>query len=1544
MNSSNGSCLVCNDGYYLDSTQKCVEVTTEIENCQSYSSSTSCIQCVSGYVISSNTCVEVVNKIDGCQNYASSTSSTCLQCEDNYVLSIDGSACAFNPSIRHCSNFSYIECLNCSSGFILHLNSYLDDFRTSISANSATLLNSSLYTFLRGSIDQIISTTCLNTQDTNCFEFSSIGVCASCNSGYYLNSSNECVLNPIEPIENCQFYSSLITCAVCDDGYHLDADFTCAQNTTIENCLTFDPSAFSTTCSECSSEYYLSNNVCNLRTNSAIENCTVYSLTEDKCSSCSSTLLTTSDGLKCLPAIENCDSYEESNSGNDVLVCATCQQKYYLSGENNSCVSGTVTNCLIYQTSADVCQTCNDGFYLSESSCVSRSFTIDNCLTYSPTVDDVCSACNDTSILFDINSSCKAIESITNCATYEQYNVCAACISGFYLDDNVCVQIPAEENCLSKTLDECTTCQSGYYLQDGLCYLIPELATSNCATSETTSDSPNSCLGCSKNYVPLQHTNQYLCRNPANVTGTLISNCIKYISDNGVLKCTRCQSTHIVSSDSLSCVLTCAANETVLIGDISYDEVDVYSNVRVDSYKKCYNIENDDHLEGCAMAAIALNSPGNKKTCVKCSDTYIPIQSCPVEIAYFNSANINNVNIGSSYVALECTQNANAKYAPGSSSSVPSNCSYFITDGNDNYYCKRCSFGFTSTVQTENDISFVTCTESVVGCDSTVRYGGTLTNAEWMEEMFGFNISHAYSCHKCSADTQIPFLHLSYQNELMAYALDTDTPSLSATPTEHHITCREPTAAGLQMSESQFTSFPANCALGIYVVDKTKRSDTQLGSSALCLACKNGFKPTYDESEYIITGCEAISNCDTSVTTDGWFNSCMTCQTGYAFQYDLTQYSLDTTTCVATTKTNCFALDSQTTDCAICNKNYVLNYDGVCESLKPDSCTNYVQLLHKRFNSANTYNNLGLAYYYLMDEGCVGCNNDYIMIDEQTTYETCNLSSYIQTGTFPATTVYISNCDSYYLAEGSLYCYSCAAGYIPNDINTKCTISTGLTNCAVTNTAGTTCNICNSTTTLVGLSCVSRSIANCNTYSEGSAALTCVACRDGYVLTNNSCVIGTITNCSVYDQSSGRCTNCNSGYVLVTSSSASQQCMAIPSSLNCATAQLAADNQELVCDTCASGFSFTFNTDDFTENTCVSINVVSNCINYDVADNLNDSTFKCTECSSSYYLSDSVCLSRTVTDGCKTFDLTADKCTACNNNFYLDSSGKCIAFVVGIKGCKKYIDISTCAECSSGYYLSDNSCAKVPTENLITQCVSYSDATTCSTCDDGYVLTSNTCEEAIAQNCATYTDVNNCSTCPTGYYLSIDSTSQVTSCIKGDISNCAEIRPIEPLFCIQCSGAFVLDGSGGCKAVSSTISNCNTYDNDTELCAACDTGFILSADKTTCIAFARSGAYSECDSLRYVDTPVCTVCNPGYYFDETICVKCASQNYETGCLYCDYSDQETCLICRSGFYQDTDGNCVLNSSLITAFENEAEYVARFTAAIVSILGLLVFNM
>lgn len=1542
VNTPNASCLVCNDGYFLDASLQCVEVTTEIDNCKRYSSNSSCSECNPGYIIVGNTCVEVSNAILGCQIYASANATTCIECEDNYILSVDKASCTFNPSIRNCANFSYIECRTCATGNYLHQNAYLDNFKTSISNNNVTLINSAAFNFLKGSIDQAAATTCSTTDGTSCVSFNSLGVCEFCEVGNYLNENGECVINPIEPISFCSIYSSIITCEVCIAGYHLNAIDNCVPDAVINNCQSYNPSAKSTICVTCAITHYLTNNTCALRTNANIQSCGTYSVTQDRCVTCSGSNVMTTDGLKCMTPIENCISYNESTVNTETLICNGCDNTYYLNLESNGCIAGSIIDCLEYTTTSNVCVRCRANYYLLGNTCVERTVAINNCLSYA--VDDIdrCATCQNASILFGVNRSCKAIQTISNCATYSSWNVCAVCNNGFYLSQNTCLSIPAAENCLQKSGNDCIQCTSNYYLEDGLCFIIPNITTNNCSSIEQSPNSPNACLGCNANFMPYSYTNKYLCRSGASVAGNTITNCIKYITANGGLECTKCQSTHIVSQDGLSCILNCASNQTVLIGDVSNTQESTPSPVIVNSYKKCFDVSNDESLEGCDVAATALNAPNNKKVCLKCKTGYIPIQTCPVEVSFFNADIINNNDLGASYKALECTLNANARYVPDNTTTPVTNCDYYVTDGNNNYYCKKCAFGFTSAVQVLNDISFMTCTQNVTGCNNTVRFGNALSNADWMEEMFGFNITHTYTCHKCTNEAEIPFLHLGYQNDLVPYGLTDNTPSDSENATELVVSCRQPTATGLSMTAQQFTSFPANCALGLYIVDKAKNSNTVLGTSALCLACKNGYKPTYDASGFLITGCTAISNCDTVSETDGWFNSCKVCASGFVYQYDVENSTLQSDVCVATANPNCFAVSSANNTCSVCNKNTVLNYDGVCEVVKPNLCTNFVDLSANNFDLSNTYNKLNLAYFFLLDTGCASCDGDFLIIRDSRQLDICNASPYVQAAVFPNPTRYIPRCASYYLGEAIL-CRVCENGYILNTNNNLCVLGTTFPNCLITNALGTACQICNSTTTRVGTNCVARSIANCGAYSEGSATLTCQLCLSGFVLRNNACVAGTISNCTVYDPSTSLCSSCNSGFVLVTESGISQQCMQIPAALNCTFADLQNENTELSCDACASGFSFTTEDTDMPDNTCVQINTVNNCLTYDIKEDLNASTFTCTLCDTLFYLRNGSCIGRRVTTGCRSYVATDDKCTACLSNFYLNEQGVCLAFIVGITNCDVYSDSTNCSRCRSGYFLSDNTCTVVDAATLIERCIHYSNATTCSVCDSGYVLTGNTCTQSIAQNCNTYVDVNNCSSCPTGYYLSFNASTQVTSCLEGNLANCAEIALVAPLTCVRCSGAFFVGPQGTCVPVTTAILNCSNYDNQTQMCVTCAPGYILSADRTNCSQFTGSRQYTNCLSLQYMNSAICTVCNSGYYFDQSICVKCSSQNYETGCAYCDYAVQSTCLMCRSGFYQDTDGSCKMNEQLRVAFENNVEHASLLSGFIIVLLGIFMIT-
>ena len=79
--------------------------------------------------------------------------------------------------------------------------------------------------------------------------------------------------------------------------------------------------------------------------------------------------LITGDGLKCLPIIDDCISYDSnSNQSNASLLCLKCGNQKFLDTELNTCENGTINNCEIYFNQS-TCLKCVNKFYLAYGIC-----------------------------------------------------------------------------------------------------------------------------------------------------------------------------------------------------------------------------------------------------------------------------------------------------------------------------------------------------------------------------------------------------------------------------------------------------------------------------------------------------------------------------------------------------------------------------------------------------------------------------------------------------------------------------------------------------------------------------------------------------------------------------------------------------------------------------------------------------------------------------------------------------------------------------------------------------------------------------------------------------------------------------------------------------------------------------------------------------------------------------------------------------------------------------------------------------------------------
>ena len=113
--SNNGNCLVCNSGYFVDSsTFKCVQASSTVGNCELYSSATTCLQCKKGTFFNSTTsnCTAVTSAIANCDYYQ--TASNCAVCSMNYKRN-SASSCEQETTNIGCTESSGV-CLSCRTG------------------------------------------------------------------------------------------------------------------------------------------------------------------------------------------------------------------------------------------------------------------------------------------------------------------------------------------------------------------------------------------------------------------------------------------------------------------------------------------------------------------------------------------------------------------------------------------------------------------------------------------------------------------------------------------------------------------------------------------------------------------------------------------------------------------------------------------------------------------------------------------------------------------------------------------------------------------------------------------------------------------------------------------------------------------------------------------------------------------------------------------------------------------------------------------------------------------------------------------------------------------------------------------------------------------------------------------------------------------------------------------------------------------------------------------------------------------------------------
>lgn len=1456
--SNNGNCLVCNSGYFVDSsTFKCVQASSTVGNCELYSSATTCLQCKKGTFFNSTTsnCTTVNSAIANCDYYL--TATTCAVCATNYFPNPAGTAC-LSSSSGTCALFSPVRCANCTAGFFLNPNFY---FKSIVSDNPAIkdlFLDALSTPSLPGSGSLAV---CEPSMVSNCLTQSSATACQSCLPGFYLDAnSKNCVAFPISRISNCVNYTAANVCNNCTNNFYL-SNGVCVAVVTIPNCISYDGTAASTICTACISTYYVSSNSCLNRTKT-INNCAQYNWNADSCATCNSGFVISNDGLACLPSIANCVSYSFSTgaSGSLVASCNQCAATYRLTSSSTSsatgaCVLGQVNNCLQYQQSDNPsnCLQCSNTCYLQTSSnTCPQHLTIPGCLAYHSTLPQRCVTCAASSVLFTFLNACAPVfANITNCALFSNPSTCQVCNTGFFLSNNACTAITIA-NCVNATSStNCISCAPGFYLILGLCYKQQALTTFLCQqVSITTPAGTNQltqtvgCLGCTQNAMQFSlrgtmcQDQTIFFRNPT--TGPKpIANCLAYAANGN---CLFCSTGNYVGTDSVSCVAATACPNGKV--QLNFQVPDNASGVyEVGGRNLCFTGTN-----------MNCDTYGNSVTdgsqlCAFCKNGFFNVIDSDSAAFNYRGPNTTDASIlpTSRYPSItKCTATT-----PGTTAA---NCGYYYEDGANTFFCTRCPWGTTGIAATSTNTTkrghYASCATTVTNCDTTFFAEGLDANAYT-----------TYTCHKCTSG--VPTANIYFLNSLMY------------------------PRPGMATTVCSATTPIANC----FLHTNEYASASAPTATFKCYMCNAGYVPAANG-----LSCVAINNCQTG-TGSGWPNACATCVTTYALPFQSGVVSYSTCTQSTSKASNCLILNvaanGSVTGCLICLPNYTINYDGVCETIRTAQCTN--QIISHVPAVANTAIS-AVAFQTFTDIGfnsCSQCVSGFVPVFGSVI--TCASSTYI--GSLPAGTAYPLNCNLFSWNSTPL-CFRCNTGYVISSDGKLCTISTqsNMGNCLTSDAAGLNCITCNSGYTLINNACILNNIAQCASYQASGSAVTCLSCNSGFALVSNTCQQGTVPNCLNYTTDAGKCAVCNANYQLLVRSDTSTYCYPLTSWLNCTlfnTNQFGSN--QLSCLTCPTGFALTTTT-NFTH-ACINFIPIPNCAVYSTSSLTAAGSLLCTLCNPAFYLTATGCTASTPVANCAFYKTASDGCLVCNSGFFLNTTGTCVSFPTGVPNCVSYSSATTCIQCSTNFYLSGGSCLAVNTTAQIANCANYgSSATTCTACNPGFYLSSNACVQGTISNCAVYNSASVCAACESNYYLSSNACAALPdpTCLQVSGGNC-----------VSCPTGRFPSGLQ-CSIPSSPIGNCIAYDTATT-CTRCSPGYYLVLNRTLCLNDLWSYFDSNCINNQLLSSPGCSMCNPGYYISGGACVACPANGM---CGQCDPVNTSACLVCQTSAYMSADGSCV----------------------------------
>ena len=522
--SSESECTKCISDDYVVKYNKCI---LKIPLCVDYIINGRCIQCSPGYKVDDreNKCVIA---IDHCTEI--DDDGNCITCEENYRLA--NNLC--NALIINCASYEEDEkCHQCKSGFAFEEDNKME-------CKNKTLFEEGSYYTKDGGISYYRCDGTGEGRIQNCkiCEYKTSDnelICNECNQDYVLKDDEDNICYSKRQFENDKKY-------YYEDSLHIK---TCSKNK--DKCEECENNSGTLTCQKCIDNYFFVNgDYDNCIPKNEITPINEYYYDEQ-----------VYGYFLCLTynSISDCKKCNNSNT------CYLCKDGYsFINNEKNSCNKiedlgdqyfidendNTIyRRCSEYMDNCDtcssknVCLTCMDGFdlYKDNSKCVNvtdqKYIKKDDNLYYlCSEIINNCNECSDETVCLNClsgyeleNGVCVGV--IRNCETYDADRKCTQCSRGYKIVDggnNCKTEI---DNC--ERLDDdlkCAECEDGYRLSNNICYK----KVNNCEIYEE----DEKCQKCANGYA-FEGNNRLICKNINEFEEYFTSDDISYFRCNDIL-------------------------------------------------------------------------------------------------------------------------------------------------------------------------------------------------------------------------------------------------------------------------------------------------------------------------------------------------------------------------------------------------------------------------------------------------------------------------------------------------------------------------------------------------------------------------------------------------------------------------------------------------------------------------------------------------------------------------------------------------------------------------------------------------------------------------------------------------------------------------------------------------------------------------------------------------------------------------------------------------------------------------------------------------